>query len=203
METSQSAPGKRDFGSFHSSNVEELIHEDELTYRSPKIDVPFQASSFGSLNFGSVELKRTLFYLDEEFCFLNHGAFGLTFKPTIEYTNRLECYAESQPLRFYDRLIIPLLVDLIRRFAKNVFACKPTELVLVENCTFAFNSVLNSIQMQKGEKFFIFSTCYGVYKKILRVIRIQKFLFFYDDFFKFSIFRSFVSRRKAFLLKRK
>lgn len=163
---------KRDFGSFHSSNVEELIYQSDADYKSPNLDVIFDSSSsklsLSDLHLGSSELKRSLFYLDPEFCFLNHGAFGLTFKPTIEYTHKWECFAESQPLRFYDRLIMPLLVDLIRSFAR-ILNCRPYELSLVDNCTFAFNSVLNSMRLEKNDRVFIFSTCYGVYKKILRV----------------------------------
>ena len=159
---------KRDFGSFHSSNVEELIYQSDADYKSPEFDVIFVDSTISNLSLGSSELKRSLFYLDPEFCFLNHGAFGLTFKPTLEYMHKWECFAESQPLRFYDRLIMPLLVDLIRSFAK-VLNCRPQELTLVDNCTFAFNSVINSIRLEKNEGVFIFSTCYGVYKKILRV----------------------------------
>jgi isopenicillin-N epimerase len=82
--------------------------------------------------------------------------------------NRWQQYAESQPLRFYDREVLPLLVDVIRRYAKFL-NCKPTELVFVENCTFAFNSVLKSIDIKKNEKIFIFNTTYGVYKKILKI----------------------------------
>lgn len=168
MEITQT--GKRDFGSFHSSNVEELIQQDELTYIKPNLEITFDKSFYEKLKLGdSEQIKQILFHLTNEFCFLNHGAFGLTFKPTIEYVYRWQCFAESQPLRFYDRLIMPLLVDLIRIFSRKIFKCKPNELVLVENCTFAFNSVLNSMVLNKGDKIFIFSTCYGVYKKILKV----------------------------------
>ncbi|CAF0954960.1 unnamed protein product [Brachionus calyciflorus] len=159
---------KRDFGSFHSSNVEELIHQSELDYKSPSLSVVFDSTKFKDLNFGSLELKKQLFYLSGDFCFLNHGAFGLSFKPVIDYVHDWKCYAESQPLRFNDRQIIPLLVDLIRKFAKLIFKCKPNEMALVENCTFAFNSLINSLTLKKGEKIFILSTTYGVYKKILR-----------------------------------
>jgi len=82
--------------------------------------------------------------------------------------SKWEAYAESQPLRFYDREIMPLLADLIRLFAKKLLDCEPNELVLVENCTFAFNSILNSISLKPNEKILIYSTTYGVYSKILR-----------------------------------
>lgn len=165
---------KRDFGSFHSSNVEELIFCPESDYISPKLDITFDSNEFDSLEFGSSDLKKKLFCLDEKFCFLNHGAFGLTFKPVIDYVHEWKCYAESQPLRFYDRQIMPLLVDLIRKFSSTIFKCKPNELALVENCTFAFNSLILSLDLSPGDKIFIFSTTYGVYKKILKDYCIKK-----------------------------
>ena len=125
-----------------------------------------------NLEFGSEILKRELFYLESDFCFLNHGAFGLTFKPILDLVHKWQQYAESQPLRFYDREVLPLIVDVIRRYAKFL-NCKPIELVFVENCTFAFNSILRSIDFKKNEKMFIFNTTYGVYKKILKVFCIE------------------------------
>jgi isopenicillin-N epimerase len=42
-------------------------------------------------------------------------------------------------------------------------------LTLVENCTFAFNSVVGSMRnLRPDDKIFIFSTTYGVFKKILK-----------------------------------
>lgn len=154
---------KRDFGSFQSSNVEELIHADSTQYKQPNLAVTFNASNYfnispSHLKFGSNELKRNLFHLTDEFTFLNHGAFGLTFKPVLAYVNQWRQYAESQPLRFYDREVIPLLVDVIRQFAEKVFKCQPSELVLIENCTFGFNSIINSIKLRPGDKVYIYST---------------------------------------------
>ncbi len=63
---------------------------------------------------------------------------------------------------------MPLLADLIRLFSRRLINCEPNELVLVENCTFAFNSILNSICLKPNDKIVIYSTTYGVYTKILR-----------------------------------
>jgi isopenicillin-N epimerase len=159
---------KRDFGSFHSSNVEELIYQSDATYIAPKLAVKFDASKLINYDFGTSEIKKELFCLTDEFTFINHGAFGLTFRPVLNYVAKWKEYAETQPLKFYDREIMPLLVDLIRNLSKNVFNCKPHEIALIENCTFAFNSIFNALKLKQGEKIFIWSTTYGVYKKILR-----------------------------------
>ena len=165
---------KRDFGSFHSSNIEEIIRADDSVYKTPEHIVKFELSQYSlydmTVCFGSKELKKSLFFLTDEFNYMNHGAFGLSFKPVMQYTNEWRNYAESQPLRFYDRQIIPLLGDLIRLYSKQVFDCNAEELVLVENCTFAFNSIVNSFELNVNDKILIFSSTYGVYKKILKNI---------------------------------
>ena len=40
----------RDFGSFHSSNVEELIKQTESEYKPPKLDVIFNLEEYSKLN---------------------------------------------------------------------------------------------------------------------------------------------------------
>ena len=59
-----SSVGKRDFGSFHSSNVEELIGCDESNYKKPHLVVSFDAKiDFNVVDFGSEQLKENHFYL--------------------------------------------------------------------------------------------------------------------------------------------
>ena len=171
-----SAQSKRDFGSFQSSNVEELIRLDSSVYQKPVWDVEFTKSpEYACLvqddlkdKLGTATLRERLFYLkQDEFVFLNHGAFGMVMKPTLRYVHEWNEFAEAQPLRFNDRLIIPLMVDVIRLFAEKVLFCKPCELGLVDNCTFAFNSIVQSMRLDEKHHVLIFSTTYGAYKKLL------------------------------------
>ena len=75
---------KRDFGSFHSSNATELINLDDSKYVSPNFSVPVDLTKLLDKDlaskYGSRELKSSLFHLTDDFCFLNHGAFGASFK---------------------------------------------------------------------------------------------------------------------------
>jgi isopenicillin-N epimerase len=169
MSSNTIAKSGRDFGSFHTSNVEELIRLSDEVYQEPSLSVVFNSDAYhiDDIKNSTERIKTDLFNLDEKFLFLNHGAFGLTFKPVLDYIHKWHYYSESQPLRFHDRQVLQLLVDIVRKLAK-VLECKPTELVLVENCTFAFNSVVKSLKLNRNEKIFIFSTTYGCYKKILR-----------------------------------
>jgi hypothetical protein len=82
---SEKTLAKRDFGSFFSSNINDLVNMDDSKYSSPihavKYDPPERQMR---LELGSTLLKHQLFYLTDEFVYLNHGAFGLTLKPVIE-----------------------------------------------------------------------------------------------------------------------
>ncbi len=86
MQHKSNTLAKRDFGSFFSSNVDELVNLSEKEYISPLIKIQFDTTSYQRLKhkLGTKELKETLFFLGDEFKYLNHGAFGLTFKPALE-----------------------------------------------------------------------------------------------------------------------
>lgn len=81
---SNTSLAKRAFGSFFSSNIDDLVNMEDDKYRSPVYGVQYDSSSLSDCQFGSAALKNQLFYLTDEFVYLNHGAFGLTFKPVIE-----------------------------------------------------------------------------------------------------------------------
>lgn len=75
---------KRDFGSFFSSNVDELVNLSDSDYKSPPFSIQFNSQDHCGIKLGSSELKEKLFFLTNEFTFLNHAAFGLTFKPVVK-----------------------------------------------------------------------------------------------------------------------
>ncbi|RUS72039.1 hypothetical protein EGW08_020203 [Elysia chlorotica] len=165
---------KRDFGSFHASNVQELLSLSNEEYVPHQI--PFALPSFsdldkdsnGELLFGR-QMKSTFFLLEESCCFLNHGAFGASLKPALETARKWQLYTEEQPLRFYDRELMPLLVHVCRRMAAFV-SCSPTDLVLVNNATFGVNSVLNSFPWSAGDVILTFNITYGAVKKLVKHI---------------------------------
>lgn len=81
---SNTSLAKRAFGSFFSSNIHDLVNMEDAKYRSPVYGVQYDSSNFIDCQLGTASLKKRLFYLTDEFVYLNHGAFGLTFKPVIE-----------------------------------------------------------------------------------------------------------------------
>ncbi|XP_059153483.1 uncharacterized protein LOC131939285 [Physella acuta] len=164
---------KRDFGSFHSSNVQELQSLSEEDYVPPKI--PFVLPTFSNyisdeekINFGK-KFKKEFFLLEEACCFLNHGAFGGVLKPALETVHKWQEYSEKQPLRFYDRELLPLLVHVCRRLAAFV-GCNARDLVLINNATFGTNSVLNSFPLSPNDVILSFNITYGAVKKHIQHI---------------------------------
>jgi selenocysteine lyase/cysteine desulfurase len=104
----------------------------------PDVVIPTHA------DFGTLELKQRLFYLEPDWTFINHGAFGASMKPAMQVARAFSERCEAQPLRFVDRELLPRLVDSVRSVAEFV-NCPPTELVLVPNVTTGLNAVFNSL----------------------------------------------------------
>jgi len=53
----------------------------------------------------------------QEWTFLNHGAFGAVLKEALLTSQRVQNYAESQPVRFIDRELFPQIVMVHARLA--------------------------------------------------------------------------------------
>ncbi|XP_071955002.1 uncharacterized protein [Antedon mediterranea] len=169
MESNTKSVNKRDFGSFQSSNVQELLQVPEEEYTPPEIpvDLPDIISS-KSVVFGN-EAKKRHFLLEEECTFLNHGAFGAVLGDILDLAHKWQKYIERQPLRFLDKEVFPHLVYATRRLAKFV-GCDPTDLLLVTNVTTATNSVLRGIKFNPGDVIYCLNVTYGAVKKLLKHI---------------------------------
>ncbi|KAH3729468.1 hypothetical protein DPMN_055439 [Dreissena polymorpha] len=159
---------KRDFGSFHSSNVQELLNLSEEEYTPPEL--PFRCESIDvyktqPLTFGK-NVRKKHFLLEDDCVFLNHGAFGGVLKEALQTAQKYQEWTEKQPLRFYDRELLPRLVHVTRRLAKFV-GCDARDIVLIENATTALNTVLQNVPLTKGDKIFCLSVTYGAVKKML------------------------------------
>ena len=115
-------------------------------------------------------MNKTYFLLDNKFVFLNHGAFGCVLRQALEYSHSFQYYIEKQALRFYDREVFPRLVDVTREMAKFLRCKTAKNLVLVENVTFAWNSVMTSLNINDKTQIFITSTMFGAYKKYIKKI---------------------------------
>ena len=182
-----SSIARRDFGSFHSSNVEELLNLPDD--QSISLPIPFSLYDYtndGKIPFGRLMLEK-YFLLDNKYIFINHGAFGCVLRQALEYSHLFQYYIEKQPLRFYDREIFPRLVDVTRKMAKVLCCTTPKNLILVENVTFAFNSVVSSLNIDENSYIFITSTMYGAYKKYIKNICSNTGAKFFECLIEFPI----------------
>ncbi|CAI9738556.1 probable L-cysteine desulfhydrase, chloroplastic [Octopus vulgaris] len=162
---------RRDFGSFHASNVQELLELPDEKYEAPHfpVDRPsFEEYKNNPPEFGK-EMRKKHFLLEPEVTFINHGAFGAVLSEALENGQKYQRHTELQPLRFLDRELFPLLVDISRQLAKFV-GCDPTDLVLVSNATTATSTVVRGIPFTKEDTIFFLNTTYGAVKKLLREV---------------------------------
>ena len=127
------------FGSFHSEDVEQLIRKSKEDYFVPniyqhitKVDPSGEIvnnenniSSFPFTNSFGEEVKNNLFHIGEKWDFLNHGAFGSVLKHLLDEASAWQIYCESQPLRFFDRKLLPLIVYSLREMS-NFINCPAT-----------------------------------------------------------------------------
>ena len=170
---------KSGFGSFHSDDIEVLLRQNDNEYQRPAIfdtidqelnDNVFQRKYLpdGHSN-RNTNIYKNLFQISNQWIFLNHGAFGATMKPLQIEANRWRTLVEDQPLRFYDRTLLPSLAYIIREMSKYL-NCPVTELVPIQNVTYGLNSIINSISLtlQPSDAVVCLSLTYGSTKKILQ-----------------------------------
>ncbi|EDQ91470.1 uncharacterized protein MONBRDRAFT_6280 [Monosiga brevicollis MX1] len=169
-------PPGASFGSFFSGNVDAMIRTELDAWPvplptagcPPAVTLP---SSDQPLQPGSPALRR-LFMLDPEFAFLNHGAFGATLKPIHEQASRWRTYQEAQPLRFFDRVLLPHQARNWREVAKFINA-QPKDVVLLPNATTGLNAaiehVVRTAASRSNSVILSTSLAYGAVKTMLAV----------------------------------
>jgi isopenicillin-N epimerase len=93
---------------------------------------------------------KSLWHLDPEIAFLNHGSFGACPIAVLEYQQSLRLELERQPLQFLAREIEPRL-DAARSTLAAFLQADPHNLVFVPNATTGINAVLRSYPFQPGD----------------------------------------------------
>lgn len=103
---------------------------------------------------------RSLFQLDPNVIYLNHGAFGATPLPVFEVYQEWQRRLERQPTHFFARESSRLL-----RAAREALAAylgaRAEDLVFVHNATFGVNVVARSLPLQPGDEVLTTTHEYG------------------------------------------
>jgi selenocysteine lyase/cysteine desulfurase len=152
--------GYQSIGSFHSENPEDLLRIPAKDYQPPPL--PFDVSSSSCSN-----KVKDAFMLDKSWTFLNHGAFGASLKCGYHRAQQWRSFLEEQPLRYFDRLLLPHLVHSTRCLA-DFLQTSPTNLALLPNVTSGMNTVIQGYCREHKDKakVVLWETSYGSVKKM-------------------------------------
>lgn len=163
--------GYQAMGSFHSENVDVLMSLDDDEYIPPVL--PFDPTHHHGL---SKDDARTGTSDDDDFLldrttwtFLNHGAFGAALRVGHDRAEQWRLYLERQPLRYFDRDLLPNLVYSARRLCQFCNASRDA-LTLIPNVTFGLNTIVRGYTQtyKDGAHIILWDTSYGSLKKIAR-----------------------------------
>jgi isopenicillin-N epimerase len=94
---------------------------------------------------------RSLWSLDHDITFLNHGSFGACPIAILEYQQTLRAQMEAEPVRFFAIELEPML-DQARQVLADFVGAAAEGLVFVPNATTGVNTVLRSLSLQPGDE---------------------------------------------------
>lgn len=164
---SQHTKGYQAMGSFHSENVDVLMAQSDRDYKAPQLpfDVPNSGNNNLTLNH---QTDDSDFLLDPKWTFLNHGAFGASLKVGYERAEQWRYHLERQPLRYFDRDLLPHLVYSARQLADFCQVSDRKGLTLIPNVTYGLNTIISGYVEELGEDahVILWDTTYGSLKKI-------------------------------------
>jgi isopenicillin-N epimerase len=98
-----------------------------------------------------MQALRSLFLLDPDLVFLNHGSFGACPLPVLEARQRWEFAMERNPVEFLGRRSASLLRQ-AREALASVVGAQASDLVFVPNATTAVNIVAASLPLSPGDE---------------------------------------------------
>ena len=165
-----STKGYQSIGSFHAESVEVLATRPDELYTAPEL--PFHDCPAANL---PLHTSNTYdygddFYLDRtSWTFLNHGAFGAALKCGHIRANSWRQHLERQPLRYFDRDLLPHLAHSNRVMAEFVNG-KKEAMALIQNATVGLNAVIGGYTRDFGSDSLILylDVSYGSVKKMVK-----------------------------------
>ncbi|MEN9225994.1 MAG: aminotransferase class V-fold PLP-dependent enzyme [Thermostichus sp. HHBFW_bins_43] len=128
--------------------------------------MPF-SSSIGSDCFGFGTAIRSLWRLEPEAVFLNHGSYGAAPKVVLEAQTLWRERLEAQPVRFMGQELPQALRAAAAELAAFV-GSEAENLVFVENATTGVNAVLRSLSFQPGDEIAFTHQGYGAVRQAIR-----------------------------------
>ncbi|CAJ1953727.1 unnamed protein product [Cylindrotheca closterium] len=161
----QHTKGYQAMGSFHSDDVDLLMSQSDRDYKPPQL--PFDPASDNNLTFNH-QTGGSDFLLDPNWTFLNHGAFGASLKVGYERAEQWRYHLERQPLRYFDRDLLPHLVYSARQLADFCQVSHREGLTLIPNVTYGLNTIISGYveEFREDSHIILWDTTYGSLKKM-------------------------------------
>ena len=150
-----SKAGYQSIGSFHSENIQDVMLRSDEEYVPPVL--PFEP----------IESLNTFMIDRANWVFLNHGAFGGALHCGYDRAHQWRAYLEQQPLRFFDRDLLPHLAYSARRIAAFCNADRQG-IALAPNVTSLLNTVIGGYAREhpNSAKIVLWDISYGSVKKM-------------------------------------
>lgn len=153
--------------SFVVFSILALLGAAELPQTSDE-DAACEFKTIDGICYGS-ELRKACFFLAENFTNLNHGSYGTVVRPVHAAQEEYFVMQESQPDRWFRKQYYAAL-SVSRQLISDFVGVQSKDLVLVENASSAVNSILRSLDLQKGDKVLRLSTAYGMVTNTLNYL---------------------------------
>jgi isopenicillin-N epimerase len=103
---------------------------------------------------------KSQFLLDNNITFLNHGSFGACPKPVFEEFQRLQLELEQEPVHFIQKKLPVYLKEAKKPLAKFI-GCDSEDFFFTPNPTFAVNTIMRSLNLQKDDEILTTNHEYG------------------------------------------
>jgi isopenicillin-N epimerase len=98
--------------------------------------------------------------LNPQIHYLNHGSYGATPLPILEYQQKLRQQLENQPIHFFARELEALL-DRAKESLGSFISAPSPDLVFLPNATWGINTILRSLPWVAGEEILITNHTYN------------------------------------------